>query len=323
MLHAFYLNTDGGLEEVADIDRIRELKALQEGKLWLDLEDPSPEEVQVLDDVFGFHPLTIEDCMHPSLHAKVDDFPGYFFIVLLAADKVSADQEDPALLEIDFYLSRHYLVTFHRSPLAAVGSVRRQLQAGSPGSMAAGVDFLFYQIVDVMVDNYFVAVRRLGDAADEFEDLVLEEPNREHLAAVNDLKYNVSQLRRAIFDQRMVLRSLVREGARILSTDVLPYIEDVEDNFDRIIDRIELCRETVASARDLYLTTLGNKTNDTMRILTIFATLLVPATVVSSIYGMNIPLPFEHNPATFWVLMGGAVTFSLAFLGYCRYRHWL
>ena len=324
MLEVFRLKGQE-MERQDSVSAIREARD-SGGLVWVDLETPTDDEISVLDEVFGFHPLTIEDCMQESHHAKVDDYPGYIFAVLVAPDRVSAEQEDPVLTDLAAYLGERYLVTHHRASIAAISGIKKRLEKNGAEMLSRGVDFLFHDIVDLMMDHYFVTVRRLDDKAETLEDVILEDPRREHLAAVNDLKDNVAQVRRVILDQRMVLRSMSREGRSVLSKEVMPYFDNVEDSLERLSHRIDLCRETVINARDLYLSALSNKTNDAMRILTVWATLLLPATVVSGLYGMNVKLPGVvdgASPWPFWGLVGGTIAVSAGFLAYSRYRKWI
>lgn len=324
MIDVFILKDDQ-IERTEGAQRVR--AALDAGRLvWVDLDAPSQDEFSVLDEVFAFHPLTIEDCMQESHHAKVDDYPGYVFTILIAPDKVSAEQEDPVLIDLAAYLGSKFLVTHHRTAIAAISGIKKRLEKAGGEMLSRGVDFLFHDVVDLMVDHYFVTVRRLDDKAETLEDVILEDPRREHLAAVNDLKDNVAQVRRVILDQRMVLRTITREGRALLSRDVAPYFDNIEDHLERLSHRIDLCRETVLNARDLYLSALSNKTSDAMRILTVWATLLLPATVVSGLYGMNLKLPGvigDGSPWPFWGLLGGTVAVSAGFLAYSRYRKWI
>lgn len=313
---------DGRAERRQSADGLRELLDTAQA-VWVDLESPAEDEVAVLDEVFGFHPLTIEDCMQEKHYVKVDEYGDYVFTVLIAADRVSPEQEDPTLMDLAAFLGERYLVTHHRLPLAAVSGVKRRCDKRAEHMLSRGVDFMFYDLVDLVVDNYFAAVRRFDDRADMLEDQILEHPRREQLAIVNDLKNNISQVRRVILDQRMALRAFARDGRRFVSPEVLPYLESVGDNLDRLSDRIELCRETVASARDLYLAVLANRANEATRVLTGWATLLMPVLLVSGLYGMNVPLPGAGSPLAFWCIVGGTLAAAGGFVGYCRWRRWL
>ncbi len=300
-----------------------------EGALWVDLESPSDAEAAVLDEVFAFHPLAVEDCREDEAYPKLDDFESYLFLVVLAPDLLSIEQEDPVMLALDVFLGKGYVVTYHPRPLRSSAQRRARAEKSPADVMGRGPAFLAHAILDSVVDQHYAAVARLDDAAERYQDLILEHPRKEHLDGALSLRSHVLQLRRMLSDERNIMVHLSRGVGELVGPDARRYYADLSEHLDQLGDKLDVSRDALAGARDLYLSVSANRTNEVMRALAIIATIMMPLMFVTSLYGMNVGLPggtgenAGANLTVFCVLLGVMVLIAGGFFAYFRRRKWM
>lgn len=299
------------------------------GTLWVDLESPTDEETALLDRVFAFHPLAIEDCREGEAYPKLDDFESYLFLVVLAPDLLSIEQEDPVMLVLDLFLGTNFVVTYHKRPLRSISQLRASAERSPIEVMGKGPAFLAHAILDSVVDQHYAAVARLDDAAERYQDLILERPRKGYLDRVLALRSHVLQLRRMLSDERNLMVELSRGAGGLVGEEARIYYSDLSEHLDQLGDRLDVSRDALAGARDLYLSVSANRTTEIMRALAIIATIVLPLTFVTSLYGMNVDLPGGSGDAgggnmfTFLVLAGVMIAIAAAFFGYFRWRKWI
>jgi magnesium transporter len=290
--------------------------------LWVDLEAPTPEEGEILSRVFNFHPLAIEDCWHEPQNAKVDDYGDYLFIVVHGV-RYDAATEDFITHELQVFLGPNYLVTFHsfhsRSVEAAQNYVRR-----SPHVMARGMDFMLHHILDRLIDNYFPKLEILEDKIEELEAAIFTEPRPELMSRIFELRRHVLHLKRVASQEREVFAAISRGAFPFVNERAQIYFKDIYDHVFRIVEIADNHRETMNIMLQAYLSTVSNKLNQTMRFLTLIATLMLPLTVITGVYGMN----FEHMPELGWrygyyLTLLGMALLAGGMLFYFRRRNWL
>lgn len=269
---------------------------------WHDIADPFDPELDRLAERYGLHPLHIEDCRHRDQSAKLEE-NGYIFAVLKPV--VAKEGCELEIDDLDVFLGPGYLITVREGLHATVGPIIDRVRA----SAAAGRgDQAFYRIVDEVVDCYLPVIDAFSDAIDGLEDAVLENPDPATLERIFDLKRGLVKLRRVLGNTRDVAGHLQRTESPLIARDMWPFLRDIYDHVARNLDRIESQRDVLNGSLDIYLSSVANRTNQVMKVLTVLSTVALPALVISGIYGMNIRgLPWAEHPH-------GIVLVSLAML---------
>jgi len=260
------------------------------GFIWVDIEGFHTDEIGELESTFGFHPLAIEDCISTSQRPKIDQYPGYLFIILHAA-QLRPKKFGIATVEINTFIGKNYVVTVHETSIPSINSIKERCKK-NPALMSKGSGELFYSIVDAMIDNYFPILDKLDKKIDIVEHNIFENPEQKLLDSLFSLKNDTLAMRRIIGPQREAINILARGEYPIIGEGLGLYFRDVSDQLARIIDILETYRDLLSSAMDGYISSISNRTNDVMKILTIIATIMMPLTLITGIYGMN----FKHMP---------------------------
>ncbi|MBL7119052.1 MAG: magnesium/cobalt transporter CorA [Dehalococcoidia bacterium] len=320
---AYYLGPDGKLQRDLSEEDIRSAFAAKEGLLWVDVRETTEEDDAFLARIFNFHHLAIEDCVSPRLHAaKIDDFDDYLFITVHGVNH-RAESDIVEMTEMGIFLGSHFVVSNHNFPLYSVEAVMRQVDdSGRP--MKRGADFLAHALIDTLVDNVLPTIDRMGDVAEELEEEVIRHPQQSTLEAIMKLKRSAVRVRRVMTPQREIMNRLSRGEFPIIRQEALVFFRDVYDHVVRIGDMNQALLDRADNALAMYMSSIANRQNETMRVLTIVATIILPLTLLAGIYGMN----FENMPElrTSWAyhaVLGfmGAVVFG----GICWFwaRRWI
>ncbi len=283
-----YSKEEGFLASVA-VENLPVLLRDPRRQIWVDLEAATVEEALILSRDFNFHPLAIEDCIAETLLPKIDDFGDYLFLVFHGSRPETGKPFET--VEINFFLGANYLVTYHDAPSRSITRTKDRCTKMSP-AMTQGVDFLLHDILDGLVDNYFPILDRFDEAIERIEAQVFSQPDKTVLNQIFDLKRDVLHLRRVTGPQRDILNRLSRDPFRVIGEKASIYFRDVYDHLARIVDLSDLYRDMVSSALDAYLSSVSNRLNEVMKVLTIFTATLMPLTLITGIYGMN----FDHMP---------------------------
>lgn len=254
-------------------------------RVWIDvsgLRDSTL--IQQIGEKFGIHSLTLEDIATTSQRAKVEDYDDYLYIVCRSADltKEGLDIEQMSLI-----VSKNVIISFQERPGDCFDGVRARLRSGKGRMRISGTDYLAYALLDSVVDSYFPVVEKLGDELDDLEDKLLLNPNESDIATVHSIKRDLLVLRRAIWPHREALSALARDESSLIQQETKTFIRDAYDHVVQIIDVVETYRELCSDLRDLYLSSVSNRMNEVMKVLTIIATLFIPLTFVVGVYGMN------------------------------------
>ena len=317
MLRSFFLTADGTLLKNLSFMEIRQAMESRKGVLWVDLEAATEQETAILGpEVFGFHPLAIEDCLHAQSRPKTDDYEEYLYLVFHAWKK---DERGIRLEEVDFFLGRNYVVSHHMEPRTSRSALADRIEKDAKLVLGHGADMLLYQILDLMVDKYTLVVDDVEERVDALEDEILDAPREETLRTILDLRRQLQELFRMIRHQRDVMSSLCREGHPVITKKARNFFRDVYDHVVRIHDTVEGLRDTVAGSRDAYLSIVSNRMNAIMKGLSLVATVILPLTFVTGIYGMNFHwMPMLDHPAGFWTVC--ALMTALGFTMYFWFR---
>ncbi len=262
--------------------------------VWADVSDPTSEDFLELAEEFNFHPLSIEDCRNAHQRPKVEEYPGYYFIVLYEAELVGP-QDDLELRELNIFLGHNYLVTVHSRPIRAIETARR-LWGEWTDRAEHGAGLIAYLLTDAIVDDYMPLLDIISERMDDLEDQIFGDFRPETIQDIFRFKKQLLYLRRAITPLRDVFNTMLRREQPIFARETHVYFQDVFDHIIRVADTIDTLRDMLGSTMDAYLSVSGNRMNMVMKRLTSIATILMSVTLVAGIYGMN----FEFMPELHW-----------------------
>jgi magnesium transporter len=273
---------------------------------------------------FDLHPLLLEDVTNTLQRPKVDDYEDHLFIVLkmLRYD----DEEDGELHaeQVSLVMGPTYVISFQESPGDVFEVIRERIRKAKGRVRKMGADYLAYCLVDAIVDGYYAMLERIATEVENLEDEVVTNPTPRDLANIHNLKGTAVLLRRFIWPLRDVIGSLTRGGSPLIRESTLPYLRDVYDHTVQVIDTVETFREMISGLQDLYLSSVSNRMNEIMKVLTIMASIFIPLTFIAGIYGMN----FDHMPELKWhwgyfAVLAIMVAIVLSMILFFRRKRWL
>jgi magnesium transporter len=285
---------------------------------WHDIRDPNDPELDRLAERYDLHPLHIEDCRHRNQSAKVEEQGNYLFVVL----KLMKIEEDLTLdvFDFDIFLGADYVITVQEGECPAL---RAALDKADAKKQQHRPDQLLYRIMDAAVDDYLPTLDHLNDQIDDAEDKVLTDPNPALLQRIFDMKRTLVEMRRVLTNMRDVTGHLQRTECDLIKPDLLPFLRDVYDHVARNLDIIETQRDIVNGSMDIYLSSVANRTNQVMKVLTIVGTVTLPAIIISSLYGMNVKgLPWADAPNGAVIVLALIVGTSVVLAVILRLFHW-
>lgn len=301
---AYYMTEDGQLQTRINEEQLRAAVETKQGLVWVDVGDTTVEDGNFLTRVFNFHPLAVEDCVDPAIHTpKVDEYDEYLFLTFRGID-YAAEGDILSTTELNVFLGPHYVVSNHNFYLHSIESVTRLVEVdGRP--LSHGPAFLAHALVDALVDNILPTIDLLSERADDIEDEIIRNPGDSTLRALMALKSSSLRLRRAMVPQREVLSRLTRREFGQVSEDARLYFRDTHDNMIRIESVTDNLRERADTALAMYLSSLANRQNETMKVLSAVAAIFLPLTLVAGIYGMNFDnMPELHRPWGYFAVLG-------------------
>jgi magnesium transporter len=255
---------------------------------WLDARGLGSEQtLKQLGYTFKLHPLVLEDVVNVPHRPKVDFYENHVLIIMQmvrtkeTGSGVSGEQ-------VSFVIGQEFLVTFQEEPeWDSFEPVRDRIRRGVGTIRTKGADYLAYALLDTIVDSFFPVLESIGEELEELEDEVVENPTRATIEKIHRLRRGLMKLRRYIWPQRNVLNSLIRDGGELISADVRIYLQDVYDHIVQVVDILETYREIASSLMDVYLSSISNRMNEVMKLLTVISTVFIPLTFIAGVYGMN------------------------------------
>ena len=322
---AIYLAPDGKIHKDLSPTDINRVVLSGEGKLWLDLDVTCRPHVAILEHVCKFHPLTIEDTLNPNSRVKLEEFPGYLFMIIRGVRfyETTDDPYDLETFNLCFYLGKSFLVTVHAGPSSAVEVVAERV-GRNPDLLGRGVDRIAHSVMDAAVDAYFPLLDQIDLFVDSLEQRVFENFDQDALRDIFAVKRTVLSLRRHLAPQREVFNTLSNRPSTLLSPESQLYFRDIHDHVLRINDSLETYRDLLGSTLDSYLTQVSNRLGKATKGLSVFATVTLPFVIISGMWGMNFDLiPLAHHPHGFWILVGVQLAVGLTLLGILRMKRLL
>ena len=279
--------------------------------------------IEQLGTHFGLHPLVMEDVVNTDQRPKIEDFVTYLFLVLKRLSYSSHDS-DVVSEQISLILGPTFLLSFQEAPGDEFDPIRDRIRSSKGRIRQMGVDYLAYTLIDAIIDNYFVLLEQIGDRIEEIEDILVANPRPETLQTLHTLKREMIVLRKSIWPLREVITRLERWETPLIQQATTIYLRDVYDHTIQVIDAIETYRDMLSGMLDIYLSSVSNRMNEVMKVLTIIATIFIPLTFIVGIYGMNFNMPELQwpwaYPYVFYVVL---LAIILLMITYFRRKKWL
>jgi magnesium transporter len=302
------------------------VEIVQHGDLrWINIEQPGALEMAWLEEHFDFHPLDYEDVRSRNQRPKIDEYEDYLFIVLhfpvfdKAVGRLNAG-------ELDIFIGPDYLITLPSTQLHPVEYLFERCRANEDVRdqlMCKGPGLLLYKIVDDSFDYCFPMLRKMGNKLDRIEDEIFEGAAEDVVRDISNAKQEIINFRKIIRPQRSVLRDLERNKQRYLAQDLEIYFDDIVDASERIWDMLENYKEVVEALEVTNESVISHRVNGILRVLTAFSVIILPLTLIASLWGMNVAVPGEGSGRAFWIIVAAMVGLLVAMLGYFRRRRWL
>lgn len=320
MIRSFVFSEGKLVGRDLEIEALRLVGADKGLVLWVDLDNPTDEEIKaVLEGVFQFHPLAIEDCVTPSSLPKIEDYETHLFIVTHAVEFTRSDKFTST--ELDLFLGKEYLVTFHREPLKSVQSTIDRV-VKSTGIVARGPDRLAHTVLDFLVDNYQPVMAELGAELEEIEETVLAKTSGpKFVNEILQVRSDFSRLRSIVRPQRDLIDRIARGDTKLIRPLMLPYFRDLRDNLARLEDTAMSHHERLLMAFDIYLNKAGFEANEGIKFLTAITAVTIPIMVIGTWYGMN----FQNMPELdhgYWFALGCTAVTTLLMVIYLKKKKW-
>jgi magnesium transporter len=258
---------------------------------WIDVQGQDEATMKLLGERFGFHPLTVEDCLHVDQRPKLEEYGDYLFIVIHGFACPTGQTRDTKPHELHAFLGPRYIVTVHEDRIEPLDRVWQRL-TGDAALARRGADFLFYLMADAVVDANFPILDLISDHLEEIENAVLEHPEPSDLTRIFTLKRTLVLMRKVLSPQRDVFSLLAKRGDPRVSEKTSLYFRDIYDHLVRIAEAIEAARDLLGNALDAYLSMSANRTNEIMKRLTLLSAVFLPLTFITGFFGQN----FDHLP---------------------------
>src|SRR5580765_6705102 len=312
---------------VADVSPRQPAELSAAGLTWIHLDSPSLEVAQSLAERFGWHPLDVEDVLSRRQRPKVDTYEeeGYIFAVL------HFPAYDPLIqrlnaVELDVFVGPDYLVTLPGAdlkPLSRLFNRCEEDEAFREQLFAKGSGRLLYEVLDDLFDYCFPILDKIGHKLDSLEDDVFEGRSSEVVRDLSNAKQEIISYRKIIKPERSTLRLLERHVERFLPEELEEYFDDIVDAAERIWDLLDNYKEVIEALEDTNESVINHRQNDILRILTVFSVILLPLTLITGFFGMNVDFPGFGTAEAFWVIVGVMIGVAVTLIGFFRYKRWL
>ncbi len=282
-----------------------------------------PQVIEEFGKRFNLHPLVMEDILSTDQRPKMEEYDDTLYLVLrmltLNEKKHRVESEQVSLI-----LAKGWVLSFQETPGDVFDGVRDRIRKAKGRIRNRKADYLIYALLDAIVDGYFSILEHFGEEVELLEERLVKDANTKILHKINELKREALFLRRSVWPLRETLSALHRSGNRLIKRDTLPFIRDVYDHTIQVIDTVETLRDMVSGMLDIYLSSVSNKMNEVMKVLTIIATIFIPLTFLTGLYGMN----FDNMPELHWhhgyfYVLGGMFLLFLGELWYFRKKGWI
>jgi magnesium transporter len=279
--------------------------------------------IEKIGECYDIHPLVLEDVLNTDQRPKMEDYDKYLFFVLKMLymdDKNHQIQSE----QVSLILGQNYVISFQETVGDVFDNVRERIRKGKGRIRKMGADYLTYSLIDAIIDNYFTILENIGEKVENIEQDVISNPKPEILQQIYNLKREMIYLRKSVWPLREVINGLMREESKIIKKSTHIYLRDLYDHTIQVIDTIETFRDMISGMLDIYMSSVSNKMNEVMKVLTIFAAIFIPLTFVAGIYGMN----FQNMPELGWqygyfAALVVMLLVGITLLGFFKHKKWL
>jgi magnesium transporter len=282
---------------------------------WFDVDEPGSSDLDELAQRFQLHELQIEDCRHRQQRAKADEYETYMFTVL---KHVVHHGQKLGFEDFDVFLGSDFLITVHQGDCPLLAKVCQRVQQNH----VQRLDRVFYVLADLIVDEYLALLDSSAEQIGKVESQALQKAEPPLLREIFRLKRRLIEFRRSASGMRDVMSTIIRREGGLVGDDLDPYFRDVYDHLVRTVDLIESHRDLLTGSLDIYLSTVANRTNQVMKVLTVYGTLALPLVIITGFFGMNLHLPWSNNPLGVWYVGGLMLLSILAVLAYFKWKQW-
>jgi len=321
---AFEYDADGVVRTVPATQQ--QLSTLRESSqcAWINVDGVHDvDSVQRIAGAFDLHPLAVEDIVHTGQRPKADEYPGHLYIVLrmLCWDESTQQVDDE---QVSIVVGPTWVISFQERQGDVFDPIRERIQTDRGRVRKLGADYLAYALLDAIVDHYFAVLEELGDRIESLGEEMARDPKPEELDAIRRLKRELLFVRKSVWPMRELLSALQRDENPLLTDSVRPYLRDVYDHTIQTIDAVETFRDMLASLTDLYMTSVSNRMNEVMKVLTIIATIFIPLSFVAGVYGMNFAfMPELHWKYGYFAALGVMLCVAAVMIAYFKRKRWM
>jgi magnesium transporter len=285
------------------------------GVTWINIDGlHEPELLEKIGKAFGLHPLMLEDIVNTEQRPKLEDYGDYLYVVIRM---LSRPDENILSEQLSLVVGRNVLITFQERHGTEFDPIRERLRNGKGRARRLGVDFLAYQLIDAVIDNYFIVLERLSDEVEALEEQIIISPRSEALQKLHRLKKDMSFLRRSTWPLREVIAAMQRGDSPLIGESMRIYLRDIYDHVVAVADAIDSMRDLLNGMLEIHMSNMNIRLNEVMKVLTIVTTLFIPATFIAGVYGMN----FKYMPELDWPLAYPAVLVSMVVLAAAMYLY--
>lgn len=324
MLQALLYNKEQGLKKIEKRSSIKRLLQNNKNLVWLDITDPSEDDIDLMVDDFRFHQLAIEDAIFPQNQPKIDDYNDYLFVVLHEMSYPRGKDLKVKAKEVNIFIGKNYLLTIHSAPLPSISKLFQLCLNDKVKAMQRDSGFLLHAVIDNIVDGYFPVVEQMENYVENVEDRVLEGAEEKLLETIVDLKKSVLTMRNFIVPQRRIVGSLGRAGTPFIKPTMSAYFRDVYDHIERVNNMLDTYHNMLNSTMDAYLSMVSHRLNAIMKTLTIITTIMMPMTLITSFYGMNVNIPeFGWGIKGYFFVIGLLILAISGMIIFLKHRKWI
>jgi magnesium transporter len=321
MESCYVFDKKSGLRTDLDLRTALEIAEDPHQAVWVNLFQPSSEELEVVSQALNLHELTLEDLQNPRVRPKVEEFEDHIFVVFKALN-LNKGEDVLDVINLNILLFKNILITAHLKPLPSIQALLEE-ESKRPACMQRGPAFLTYAILDRVVDEYFPLMDELDDTTEEIQSRIFERFDPEVSSRIYEWKTRVAHLRRRVAPQREMLMNLANRRHPLIHPKIQVYFRDVYDHLIRIHDSLESYRDILQGAMDSYMTQVSNRMNEVMKVLSIVATIMLPLGILTGLYGTNFEvLPGSKGSFSFWIFVGGMLAVAAGATLYFKFRRW-
>ena len=292
--------------------------------MWLNIDGVhQPEIIEQVGKSFCLHPLVAEDIASTAQRPKMEDFDEYIFVVLRML-RFDGKENETKTEQVSIIFGSDFVISFQEKEGDVFDAIRERIRSNKGRIRKLGADYLAYSLIDAIVDNYFMVLEKLGEAIEDIEDRLITNPTSETLQTIHDLKREMIFLRKSVWPLREVISRMERSESPLINKSTFVYLRDVYDHTIQVMDAVETFRDMLSGMLDIYLSSVSNRMNEVMKVLTVIATIFIPLTFVAGIYGMNFKyMPELDQTWSYPAILILMLVVALLMVVYFRRKKWI